>query len=306
MCSQLIHCWIPVSTVLTEPDLPAESLAAVLTWVHAGGHLMTVAGAAAHDRYHKPSTQLAQATGIEEAPRQRLMVEEAAGLVPVANGTGDLGPFTAYGPPAHLKLGTGLSTVTVRPGSGAVVTAKFTNGTAAIARNPAVGKGAVTHFAFMPCVHFNKIDPYKPQPHFDNITNFTDGSERYVLRFLADAGVTPRVRLSLPTPGLAASAGGQPPQVETPLIVSDEGAVLTLLNWRESPVSWMDVTVVLDFDVESVTAIRAMTTANLQLHFTSTTSAGGQYTVKFQVALLEHSDFIKLSKKGRKQKKDGA
>ena len=49
-----------------------------------------------------------------------------------------------------------------------------------------------------------------------------------------------------------------------------------------------------------------LTTANLQLHFTSTTSAGGQYTVKFQVALLEHSDFIKLSKKGRKQKKDGA
>lgn len=268
--------------------------------------MLTVAGAAAHDRYHKPSTQLAEATGIEEAPRHRLMIEEAAGLVPVANGTGDLGPFTAYGPPAHLKLGTGLSTVTVRPGSGAVVTAKFTNGTAAIARNPAVGKGAVTHFAFIPCVHFNAIDPYKPQPHFDNITNFTDGSEKYVLRFLADAGVMPRVRLSFPTPGLAASAG-QPPQVETPLMVSDEGAVLTLLNWRESPVVGMEVTVVLDFDVESVTAIRAMTTANAELRFTSTPSAGGQNAVKFQVTLLEHSDFIKLSrKKGRKQESDGA
>ncbi len=282
--------------VVTEPDLPAEGLTAVLTWVRAGGHLLTVAGAAAHDRYHKTSTQLQEASGIQEAPRQRLMVNNAARLIPVANATGDLGNFTAFGPPTHLKLGTGLSTVTVQPGSGAVVTARFSNGMAAIAHNPTVGKGGVTHFGFMPCIHFNQIDPFKPQPHFDNITNFTDSSEKYVLRFLKDAGVVPRVRLSLSTSELVA-APGAPLQVETPLIISNDGAVLTLLNWREGPVTEMQVSVVLDFDVERVTAVRAMTTASTELQFSSMPGVGGQYTVKFTVTLLEHSDFIKLLRK---------
>ena len=39
-----------------------------------------------------------------------------------------------------MKLGTGLSDITVRAGSGALVTARFANGTAAIIHNPAVGK----------------------------------------------------------------------------------------------------------------------------------------------------------------------
>ena len=266
----------------------------MLTWVkEAGGHLLTLAGAAAHDRYHKPSAVLRAATGIEEAPRQRLLVASAAQLVPVANATGDLGAFTAFGPPTHLKLGTGLSKVTARPGSGAVVTAWFANSTAAIVHNPAVGKGAATHFAFMPGIHFNSINPFKPQPHFDNVANYTDGSEKYVLRFLADAGVRPRVHLSL----AELAGGGASPQVETPLIVSSDGAVLTLLNWRESPVDGMEVSVVLGFDVEKVTAVRAMTTANTELRFSSTAGAGGEYTVKFAVASLEHSDFVMMQKK---------
>lgn len=265
----------------------------MLTWVKEGGHLLTVAGAAGHDRYHNPSTVLQAATGIEEAPHQRLMVTNAARLIPVANATGDLGPFTAFGQSTHLKHElVGLSRVTVRPGSGAAITAKFSNGTAAIAHNPAVGKGAVTHFAFMPCTHFNQIDPFKPQPHFNNVTNFTDGAEKYVLRFLVDAGVTPRVRVSAPE-----FAAGAPPQVETPLIVSSDGAVLTLLNWRESPVDEMEVSVLLDFDVEKVTAVHAMATANTELRFSSTASAGGEYAVNFTVALLEHSDFVMLHKK---------
>jgi hypothetical protein len=286
-----VCAWVPV---VTEPDLPAEGLAAVLTWVkEAGGHLLTVAGAAAHDRYHQPSTQLQEATGIVEAPRQRLMINNAARLIPVANATGDLGDFAAFGPPTHLKLGTGLSQLTTRPGSGATTTAKFEpNGTAAIAHNPAVGKGSATHFAFMPCVHFNQIDPYKPQPHFDNITNFTDGSEAYVLRFLADAGVMPRVRVALST-----GAARAPPQIETPLIISKDGACLTLLNWRESPVYGLEVSVVLDFDVQTVTAVQAMTTTNSELHFNSTAGASGTFTVTFIVASLEHSDFVMLARR---------
>jgi hypothetical protein len=270
--------------IVTEPDIPAEALSAVLAWVRKGGYLLTVPGAATYDRYHRPSGVLEAATGVKEAPRQRLMINKAHDLIPVANGTGDLGNFTAFGPQLHMNLGTGLSNVTVQAGSGAVAIATFDNGMAAIVCNPAVGKGATTHFAFMPCNHFTDIDPYKAEPHFDNTSNFTDGSEKYVLRFLRDAGVVPRVRVSVP-------------QVETPLIVSADGAVLTLLNWRESPVRGMDVSVVLDFDVDRVTAVRALTTTNTELHFTSTARSGGQFTVNFTVVLLEHSDFVMMHKK---------
>jgi hypothetical protein len=277
--------------IVTEPDIPAEGLTAVLAWVRKGGHLLTMPGAAAHDRYHRPSSVLEDATGVKEAPRQRLMVSNAGRLIPVINGSGDLGPFTAFGPPMHPQLRssytTGLSDITVKSGSGAVVTATFDNGTVAIAHNPGVGKGATTHFAFMPCIHFNGMNPFKPMPHFDNITNFTDGSEKYVLRFLRDAGVVPRVHVSVP-------------QVETPLLVSSDGAVLTLLNWRESPVTAMEVSVVLGFEVNKVTAVRALRTNN-ELRFISTPvlakTEGIKFVVNFTVAMLEHSDFVMMQKK---------
>ena len=274
--------------VLTQPDVPEKGLSALLAWVRSGGHLLTMPGAAAYDRYHRPSSALHKATGVSEEPRQRQMINSASRLVPVANGTGELGEFSAFGPPAHLKLGTGLSNVTV--GSGVDVIAKFDNGKPAIVRNRAVGKGATTHFAFMPCNHFSAIDPFKPQPHFDNMTNFTDGSEKYVLRFLRDARVVPRVHVSVP-------------QVETPLIVSKHGAVLTLLNWRESPVAGMDVSLVLDTDVERVTAVRAMTTANSELHFTSAAQSNGKFVVNFTVAALEHSDFVMMHRRTDAQTK---
>eukprot|EP01052_Picozoa_sp_SAG31_P006273 SAG31_NODE_286_length_18467_cov_41.317056_11_plen_278_part_00 len=270
--------------VVTEPDIPAEGVESIIDWIHDGGHLLTMPGAAAYDRYHRQSKTLHATTGIRETTRHRLMVN-AASLVPVANGTGNLGGFTAFGPSSHLKVGTGLGNVTVIPGSAAVVVARFENGAAAIIQNPAIGKGAAMHFAYMPCIHFPEIDPFKAQPDFNNMTNFTDGSEKYLLRFLQDAGVAPRVRASVP-------------QVETPLIVSSGGAVLTLLNWRETSVMDLKMSVSLDFDVAKVIAVHAMTKENIELHFTSTASpTNGRFMVNFTIELLEHSDFVMMERK---------
>ena len=112
-----------------------------------------------------------------------------------------------------------------------------------------------------------------------------------MLHFLAKAGVRPRVQLS------NVAQVGAPIQVETPLIVSTDGAVLTLLNWRENPIEGMNASVELDFDIHKVTAVRAMATANEDLNFTSAARADGTFVVKFRVARLEHSDFVKLLKK---------
>ena len=278
--------------ILTEPDVPAEGLSAVASWVEAGGHLMTVAGAGVSDRYDKPSVVLRAVTGVQEvarppcppyrprlpgappAPPCRAMINLASHLPIVANGTGDLGPITAFG---------GLSKVTAQD-SGVKTLAKFKDGSPAILRKATAGKGSATHFTYMPCTHFNEIDPFRPVIHYNNVTNFTDGSLPYIMRFLGDAGVAPRVKVSVL-------------QVETPLIVSADGAVLSLLNWRETAVTNMDVSVRLDFQVGRVTAVRAMHPENAELQFTSAVASSGEFVTNFTVAVLEHTDFVMLHKK---------
>jgi hypothetical protein len=168
--------------ILTEPDVPQEGLNAVADWVKGGGSLMTVTGAGVNDRYHNPTPVLRQVTGLQEAPRLRQMVTSAAEMIAVANGTGALGPITAFGPNReyigtglHRLIGTGLGNV-IAQDSGVSTLAKFSDGSPAILRN-AVGKGgSATHFTFMPCVHFNGMSVYREEPHFDNVTNFTDGT----------------------------------------------------------------------------------------------------------------------------------
>ena len=108
--------------------------------------------------------------------------------------------------------------------------------------------------------------------------NFTDGSLPYLLHVLNESGVVPRVVVSTT-------------QVETPLLTSAAGSVLTLLNWNESPVDSLAVTVQLDHDVETVTAVGT----NTRLKFTST-KEGGRYLVAFSVP-LEHCDFVTLPAK---------
>jgi hypothetical protein len=301
--------------IITEPDLPTEGAGAVASWVKGGGHLLTVTSAGSTGRYNRPASVLQAVTGVTEAPRRRRMLFSSSQLVVVANATGDLGPIHAFGcgigtapgrcgtykgerVPAVLGAGdvTGdhlLGNVTALDPTVRVL-ANFSDGSPAILRNipTGTGNGAVkgkggsaTHFTFFPCIHFNQINPFHPMD-FDNVTNFTDGTLPYIIRFLDDAGVAPRVRVS-------------ELQVETPLIVSAEGAVLSLLNWRDSPVAGLDVSVRLGFQVGRVTAVRAMHPENADVPFTSTPvhGGGGEFFVNFTVALLEHSDFVMLHKK---------
>ena len=59
--------------IVTEPNVPNEGQGAIIKWVKAGGHLATVSGAMASDRYARPTTTLSSATGVVEAPRPRVM-----------------------------------------------------------------------------------------------------------------------------------------------------------------------------------------------------------------------------------------
>lgn len=119
--------------------------------------------------------------------------------------------------------------------------------------------------------------PLSPQ---NSVVNYTDGSLPYVLQFLNHSGVVPRVTVSRT-------------QVETPLLTSAAGSVLTLLNWNEGPVESLSITVRLDHDVAEVAAVGA----SKKLKFTSAKDdAGGVFIVAFSLP-LEHCDFVTMPAK---------
>lgn len=195
------------------------------------------------------------------------MVAYASTLNAVANGKGELGDFTANGLRGQL---TSFDSANVK------ILANYSNSDPAIVSRD-VDKGRVTHFTFFPGIRHHDGSPYHAVPHFNNRTNFTDGSLPYLLDCVANAGAQPRVSVS-------------ELQVETPLLSSDAGAVLTLLNWRETPVAALEVA----YDVDQVTAVQA----NVSVPFTSAPAAGasGGYVVNFTLP-LEHGDFVTLRAK---------
>ena len=95
--------------------------------------------------------------------------------------------------------------------------------TAAVVRSD-VGDGMVTQFGFMPSTPYPFMNAYDPSPDFNREP--IDGSVPYLLDFLDRAGATPRVNVT------HAVNGTKVMRVETPLLVSAKGAVLTILNWH--------------------------------------------------------------------------
>ena len=259
--------------IVTEPDIPDEGQSALVKWTKTGGHLVTTTSAGAFDRYHQPSKVLSSATGVVEAPRARLMVPYASTITSVGHATGELGDVAAFGVRGQITMST------LKSAGGFRVLAKYSSTDPAIVSR-AVDKGAVTHFTFFPGIHHPDGNPYHPVPHFNNLTNYTDGSLPYLLSCLDSAGVQARVKVS-------------EPQVETPLLTSVDGAVLTLLNWRENPIAALNVQVRLDYEIVKVTAIQS----GAPVSFTSTPATTAGFWINFSLP-LEHGDFVTLEAKG--------
>ena len=207
--------------IVTEPNVPAAGQAAILKWVQGGGHLATVSGAMASDRYARPTATLSAATGVIEAPRARVMDTSHQGHkykdwpTLVHNASGALGPLSAYVVRSHF---TAL-------GQHSTALATFdADKTAAVVRT-AAGAGQITQFGFMPATPYPFMNAYDPSPDFNRKT--IDGSVPYLLDFLDRAGAYPRVNVTL-----VADSTKIVRRVETPLLVSDSGAVLSILNWQ--------------------------------------------------------------------------
>jgi hypothetical protein len=244
--------------VMTEPNIPAATVAPILDWVHAGGNLVVVCAAGVLDEYNQPAPLLWQglrllkggagSTSPEDfskwAPASRMNVHVAGELIIVANGTGSTPELTdltvaAYG----RRCVSGLPPIAANEDS--TVLATFSDGTAAVS-STTVGHGSVVYFSWLPGVsHVAAMEPSSrlPVPRAPDL--ISDAS-----KWLA-AAVSLARNPTAPTAAAAANA----PLVETPLLLSTYGAVVTVLDWRPHDATWKQtlvLNVTLPFAPQSV------------------------------------------------------
>jgi hypothetical protein len=213
---------------LTAPNVPAEGQRGLVEWTKAGGTLVTVASAATRDRYDEPCTILSDALGRREAPRPPTPIANLAALKPVPSPIVTDVKFTAFGPTATLLVAQGEEL------------AKFADGSTAVVR-AALGKGRAVHFAWFPGLSYAMSTTAKK----DRLpVNFSEPLRKLITTPITEANITPPVTASIPI-------------VETPILLSERGAAITLLNWTGEPIDKLELSARVPFKVRTVQCVRA-------------------------------------------------
>ena len=239
---------------ITAPNVPAAGSTALVAWAaKTGGLLVTVVGAGQFDEYNDPSTTIATAAGIHETRSERPIGEaNATGIRNMTCGNASIvvnvsttadartraaaddmdsmstsghsttnipgsSPFVGcLATGCHFQIRGECTNLTVKPASNAAVVAVYDNGLPAAVWS-AVGKGAILHTNYLPGITMvmrttNQQTLNTTRAFFDNIT--------------ASYAGPPPVSIT------AGAAGERAFWVESPLLSSAAGSVVTLLNWN--------------------------------------------------------------------------
>ncbi|MCY3021136.1 MAG: beta-galactosidase trimerization domain-containing protein [Planctomycetota bacterium] len=205
---------------VTAPNIPAEGQKGIAEWLKAGGFLVTTDNAAVRDRYNEPCSILADATGIQQKPRAPMNVANVGQLKEVATTKNGNIRVKGVRGEATEKGGTALDL--------------FDDGAPAIVEQ-AVDKGRALHFAFLPASSawdWKGLSALRPW---------------LVERPLKAAAVEAPVTVDL----LEGAERG----VEAPLLLSDAGAAVTLLNWSRKELPALTVSVRVPFKAASVQSV---------------------------------------------------
>lgn len=193
---------------VTEPNIPTEDMQGLAAWVKQGGHVVLVTGAGTFDRYDERDTTLGDALGIVESPRDRLLIGNVNSL-PVV---GDVQiPASAEHAAESLRV---YGAVAAAKSADATVIATFKDGSPA-AFQKRVGDGKVTFFNFLPGISYVRSTNARK-----------DGLPVGWSIRLRDLIVKPVVDEGVQLPVVVSE-----PMIETPVLVSDAGMAVTLLNW---------------------------------------------------------------------------
>ena len=247
-----------LSTILlTEPNLPAAAAESLIGWVKAGGHLVLVCAGGVLDEYNTPAPNLWQELGLIKkgtaltdfaswAPAGRMGVKVAGEgqwapyncdfrnashqktcISNVVNGSGT----SNRGLPVHAYGRVCLSSTDL-PGDDdpdVKILAKFNDGSTAVSLRQ-VGEGSVVRFSWLPGTsHASIMYPGRGAGKTEK-----DGSPRPTMLTDASQWIAAAVALARhpSRAGATATAMVDVPLVETPVLVSSRGVVVTILDWR--------------------------------------------------------------------------
>jgi hypothetical protein len=234
--------------IITEPNVPKATIEALAAWVDAGGALVLSGGAAVADEYNTTDETFAQLTGCKlDVFSRRVLpeVRQLPGPSPLpfaANGT----VVNTDGAPAQVQM-FGDATLFTHVGEGSKTLGTFDGGAPAVVQSR-VGSGSIVQMAWQPGLSYLSNatqEYYVPNP----LTQFP-AAIRDFLRGLLGASYAPPVVASVPAANDAARVNGhvdvtatttattaaatveQPAVgIETVLLASDAGAVVSIVNW---------------------------------------------------------------------------
>ena len=208
--------------VVVEPSMPAESQSALAKFANGGGTVLLTRGAAMLDRYGQPIEVLG--AGIDSVQATPTAIGSVWSLPNTANGTfltraGTAAAFTAFGQ---------VGRASPKLPAGSTVLAKFADGSAAAVavaprpmgvadtRSVGDGVGSVIRLLWLPGLSWDH-------------SGWLAGSGAFLRGIFDDAGVTTPAWTNAGS--CIRSAGGLERGIETPLLIAENGATLTLLNW---------------------------------------------------------------------------
>ena len=193
---------------VTEPNVPVEQIGGLIEWVKQGGTLVTVSGSASRDRYDELTHLMSEATGVSEESRERLLIADAKALGISAKAAGLCGDFEARGVKGSVTI------IDPMIDQEQAIVARFADGSPAVTR-VGLGGGQIVHFAWLPGISYwcSSTETRDGLP-----VGFSESTRRWIAWPVSLAGVLIPVEVDHPL-------------VETPMLVSDQGAAVTLLNW---------------------------------------------------------------------------
>jgi hypothetical protein len=190
---------------VTQPNVPVEVQRALQAWVEQGGHLVLTGSAASADCYDEPTELLTTVGHLRATPGERLQIRQTGTLPIVANVLLDQHKLPVAGSRSKLEVLKGHPLLAYADGSAAVADAL-------------VIKGKVTFFAMQPGVSY--IRSFNGETADKLPVGYDANWRRLItlpLQSVADLKPPP-VYVNMPL-------------VETPVLRSDKGVAVTVLNW---------------------------------------------------------------------------
>ena len=224
-------------------EMLAAAAGPLKQWVKVGGIVYATGGGGLLDEYHRPLESLYEMYGITGHDLERKVRHiRPRDTLPKAKALDTVRIDAVGGRLSAVELPALLYRETLEPADGAEVVGRYESDNAVAAVLHPYGKGATFYIGALAGIAY--LTPAAP-PSSDVLpTGFPEDRRELIAAPMRWAGIVPPVRTS-------------DPLVEAQYMVGENGAIVTLTNWRQDPIDELVVTFPGKPDVKSVRSLRA-------------------------------------------------